>query len=113
MNEVTSGTVNPALTEAQKIEGDINPFLPLADVAGPVGTLAAGVAPALEGVANQVLAEAPHQTALTDLINGVHAAAPLITAAASSGLVSPAAASAATDVLPLLESLFNLLKGIL
>lgn len=116
MSETVSGAVPPptaAQTEAAKVEGYVNEALPLAGAFGPIGAeVAAGVS-AAEGVANTVLAESPHQTALTDVINAAAAAAPVIAAAGANGSAPAAAAQKSSSILALIAELGSLLKGIL
>lgn len=116
MNDAVTGAVPPptaAQTEAAKIEGFVNEALPFGAAFGPIGTgVAAGVT-AAEGVANTVLAESPHQTALTDLVNAAAAAAPVVAAAGANGTAPAAAAQKASGILALIAELGSLLKGIL
>jgi hypothetical protein len=69
-------------TTLQKIEGDLNLASEVgAAIGGPIGAGVAAALPGVEGAVNSVVAEAPHQTALTDIVNAVAAAGPVIAAA--------------------------------
>lgn len=119
MTETTPSPVLPppaptaAQTEAAAVEGVVNEVLPFAPLAGTIGSEVAAGITAAEGVANTVLAESPHQTALTDLINAANAAGPVVAAAGASGAAPAAAADKAVKVLGFFAELASLLKGIL
>lgn len=82
-----------------------------AAVGGPIGAAVNAALPVAEGVVNSVVAEAPHQTALTDIANTVNAAAPIVTAAGSA--LSPTTASQVSSGMSALLALVTFLKTIL
>jgi hypothetical protein len=79
-----------------------------AAMGGPVGAAVDAGLQGAEGVVNTVVAQAPHQTALTDIQNAVKAAAPVIAAAP----IAPAQAAQVATGLSLIEQMIAFLKGI-
>jgi hypothetical protein len=78
---------------------------------GPVGAEVDAALPAAESLVNTVVAQAPHQTALTDIANAVTAAAPVITSAGAA--ISPTAATQVAAGMSALQAVIAFLKSIL
>ena len=82
-----------------------------AALGGPIGVAVNAALPVVEGAVNAVVAEAPHQTALTDITNAVNAAAPIVTAAGAA--VSPTTSAQVTSGMTALQAILSFLKAIL
>lgn len=78
-------------------------------VGGPTGATVAALLPAAETAVNAVIAEAPHQTALTDIVNAVAAAAPVVNSAATS--LAPADAANVASSLSLIQKILADVKS--
>jgi hypothetical protein len=105
----TTGTVSG---ELQNIENDVSLAAGIgAAVGGPIGAAVDAGVTGVEGVVNDVVARAPHQTALTDIGNAVSDATPIITEAAA-GLTSAANASRITTGLSVIQSILAEIEGL-
>jgi hypothetical protein len=78
---------------------------------GPIGAEVDAALPVAESIVNTVVAQSPHQTALTDIANAVTAAAPVITSAGAA--LSPATATQVTAGVSALQAVIAFLKSVL
>lgn len=81
-----------------------------AALGGVVGQAVDGALPVVENIVNAIVAEASHQTALSDVANAINTAAPII-ATASSNLPAKTAAQVASGVTAL-QALVAFLKAV-
>jgi hypothetical protein len=82
-----------------------------AALGGPVGAAVNAALPVVEDVVNAVVAESPHQTALTDISNAVNTAAPIVAAAGSA--LSPTTAAQVSNGMAAVQAMISFLKAIL
>ncbi len=105
----TTGTVSG---EVKAIEDGVNVAAGVgAAVGGPIGAAVDAGVTAAEGVVNDVIEKAPHQTALTDIGNAVNDAAPLINQAAA-GLTTPANAARIATGWSVIQSILAEIEGL-
>jgi hypothetical protein len=78
---------------------------------GPIGAEVDAALPVAESIVNTVVAQSPHQTALTDIANAVTAAAPVIASAGAAR--SPATATQVTAGVSALQAVIAFLKSVL
>jgi hypothetical protein len=81
-----------------------------AALGGAIGQAVDGALPVVENVINAIAAEAPHQTALSDVANAVNTAAPIVATATSK--LPPTTAAQVASGMTALQALIAFLKTV-